>query len=63
MGITKLAIERPVFILMVMVLIVMIGIMGYRSMGLEENPDVSFGMITVSTQYPGPGAEEVNNLL
>ena len=63
MGITKLAIERPVFILMVMVLIVMIGIMGYRSMGLEENPDVSFGMITVSTQYPGAGAEEVNNLL
>ncbi|MCH7904712.1 MAG: efflux RND transporter permease subunit [Armatimonadetes bacterium] len=63
MGITKLAIERPVFILMVMVLIVMIGIMGYRSMRLEENPDVSFGMITVSTSYPGAGAEEVNNLL
>ena len=63
MGLTKLAIQRPVFILMVMILLVLLGTMGYRSMRVEENPDVTFGMITITTSYPGAGAEEVNNLV
>ena len=63
MGLTKIAIQRPVFILMVMVLVVMMGITAYRSMRVEENPDVSFGFISITTIYPGAGAEEVNNLV
>ena len=60
MGLTKLAIQRPVFILMVMALIVMGGLVAFNSMRVEENPDVSFGIISISTSYPGAGAEEVN---
>ena len=63
MGLTKLAIQRPVFILMLMLLIVMTGFTAYRSMRVEENPDVSFGFISITTVYPGAGAEEVNNLV
>ena len=63
MGLTKLAIQRPVFILMVMALIVMGGLVAFNSMRVEENPDVSFGIISISTSYPGAGAEEVNNLV
>ena len=63
MGLTKLAIQRPVFILMLMLLIVMMGFTAYRSMRVEENPDVSFGFISITTIYPGAGAEEVNNLV
>lgn len=63
MGLTKLAIQRPVFILMLMVLIVLMGRTAYNSMRVEENPDVSFGTISITTIYPGAGAEEVNNLV
>ena len=63
MGLTKLAIQRPVFILMLMVLVVMMGYIAYNSMRVEENPDVSFGTISITTVYPGAGAEEVNNLV
>ncbi len=63
MGLTKLAIQRPVFILMVMVLILLMGRTAYNSMRVEENPDVSFGTISITTVYPGAGAEEVNNLV
>ncbi len=63
MNLTLTAIKRPVLILMVMVLAIMAGFVGYRSMRVEENPDVQFGMITITTIYPGAGPDEVNNLI
>lgn len=63
MNLTLTSIKRPVLILMVMALAIMAGIVGYRSMRVEENPDVQFGIITVTTIYPGAGPDEVNNLI
>ena len=63
MGLTKTAITRPVFILAVMVTIILMGFIGYRSMRVELNPDVSFGVVTVTTVYPGAGPDEVNTLI
>ncbi len=63
MGLTKIAITRPVFILMVMVAAVMLGLIGYKSMRVELNPDVSFGVVTVVTVYPGAGPDEINTLI
>ncbi len=63
MGLTKIAITRPVFILMLMLAAMFMGALSYQSMRKEQNPDVSFGMITVTTVYPGAGPEEVNNLV
>ena len=63
MGLTRTAIQRPVFILMMMLAVVMMGTIGYNSMRLELNPDVSFGVVTVTTVYPGAGPEEVNTLI
>lgn len=63
MGLTRVAIARPVFILMLMLLAFMMGTIGYRSMRVEQNPDVQFGFITVTTIYPGAGPEEVNTLV
>ena len=63
MNLTKIAIERPVLILMLMLAAILAGVVGYKSMRLEENPDVSFGVVTVTSIYPGAGPEEVNNLI
>jgi len=63
MGLTKTAITRPVFILMLMVAAVMMGLIAYQSMRVELNPDVNFGVVTVSTAYPGAGPDEINSLI
>src|SRR5689334_5069702 len=63
MGLTKTAITRPVFILMLMLAAVLLGWRSYQGMRKEQNPDVSFGVITISAPYPGASPDEVNNLV
>ena len=48
---------------MVMCLFMLMGYMASQSMRKEQNPDVQFGTITVSTVYPGAGPEEINTLV
>jgi HAE1 family hydrophobic/amphiphilic exporter-1 len=63
MGLTKTAITRPVLILMLMVAAVLLGYMSYGGMRKEQNPEVSFGVITITTPYPGASPDEVNTLV
>ncbi len=63
MGLTKLAIQRPIFILMLMMAAIFMGVRGSQTMRTELNPDVNFGMVTITTVYPGAGPEEVNELI
>ena len=63
MGLTKVAITRPVFILMLMLAAMLLGTMSLRQMRVELNPEVSFGVLNVTTVYPGAGPEEVNELI
>lgn len=63
MGLTKTAITRPVFILMLMLAFVLLGWKSYQGMRKEQNPEVSFGVVTVSTPYPGASPDEVNTLV
>ncbi|MBX7134269.1 MAG: efflux RND transporter permease subunit [Fimbriimonadaceae bacterium] len=63
MGLTKVAITRPVFILMLMLLAFMMGTIGYRSMRVEQNPEVQFGVVTITSIYPGAGPDELNTLV
>jgi hydrophobic/amphiphilic exporter-1 (mainly G- bacteria), HAE1 family len=63
MGLTKVAITRPVFILMLMVAAVLMGWLSYTSMRVELQPDVQFGVVTVTSVYPGAGPDEIQNLV
>lgn len=63
MNFTRAAINRPVFVLMLMAAAILIGALSFNSMRIELNPEVNFGVVTVSTVYPGAGPEEMNNLV
>lgn len=63
MGLTRIAISRPVFMLMLMLAAMLMGWLSYNSMRVEQNPDVQFGVISVTTVYPGAGPDEVNTLI
>jgi len=49
--------------LMLMLAAIFIGRLSYNSMRVEQNPDVQFGVITVTTIYPGAGPDEINTLI
>ena len=63
MELTKAAINRPVFIFMLMLAAIGVGLLSFYTMRVELNPEVNFGAVTVSTTYPGAGPEEINNLI
>ncbi|MBX3269086.1 MAG: efflux RND transporter permease subunit [Sandaracinaceae bacterium] len=59
MTLSDVAIERPVFITMVSVAIVVLGLLGLRTLGVNLFPDVSFPVVTITTVYPGASPDEV----
>jgi HAE1 family hydrophobic/amphiphilic exporter-1 len=63
MNLTRTAINRPIFILMIIVAAILGGFVSYRSMRVEQNPEVSFGTITVVTTYAGASPDDINELI
>ncbi|RMG23825.1 MAG: efflux RND transporter permease subunit, partial [Armatimonadetes bacterium] len=63
MNLTLAAIRRPVWVLMVMLAMLVLGFLGLRSMPREQNPEVDFPFVTVTTVYPGAGPEEIETLV
>ncbi len=63
MQLTRLAVYRPVFILMVVLAFVVIGLRARGGMKTELNPKVDLPFVTVTTTYPGAGPEEVETLI
>ena len=63
MNLTRTAIARPIFILMLIMAAFLGGLISYRSMRVEQNPEVSFGTITVVTTYAGASPDDINELL
>jgi hydrophobe/amphiphile efflux-1 (HAE1) family protein len=59
----KLSIERPVFISCVISMIVLLGVLSYRSLGVDELPDVNFPYVVVMTGYNGAGPEEIETMV
>lgn len=63
MNLPKLAIDRPVFMSCAVILIVVLGIMGYFNLGVDQYPDVNLPVVMVSVPYKGAGPEEIETLV
>ncbi len=61
MWITKTSINNPVFATMVMVGLMVLGLFSYKTLGVEQQPDVEFPYITVQVLYPGASPEGVES--
>ena len=53
LGLSDLAIRRPVFITMLSVAIVVLGLLGYSRLATDLYPPVNFPFLIVQTVYPG----------
>ena len=59
MWLTQVSIRRPVFILMVVAALIVMGLNSAKKMNLELNPKVDLPFVNVLTTYPGAGPEEI----
>ena len=53
MKIAEIAIKRPVFAAMVIMVPIVFGLLAYPRMGVEQFPSVEFPFVTVAAVYPG----------
>ncbi len=63
MALTRVAIQRPLFTLMVILAVVVLGLVSATRLGVDLLPSVNIPVVTVSIVYPGAGPEVVEQLV
>lgn len=63
MSLADLSIRKPTFITCIVILMLAVGALCMRKLGVDLFPDVTFPVITVTTSYPGAGPSEVETLV
>jgi HAE1 family hydrophobic/amphiphilic exporter-1 len=58
---SKISVRRPVFATVLMLTIVVVGLVGYRSLGVDKFPRIDFPMVVVTTVYPGASPASVES--
>ena len=59
MWITKTSINQPVFATMVMLALMVLGVISYSRLGVEQMPDIQVPGIWMQVRYPGASPEQV----
>src|SRR3954471_14332229 len=57
MFLSDVSIKRPVFATMMMVALVVLGVVSYRRLAVDEYPDVTYPVVVAQTTYPGASPE------
>lgn len=59
----RISIDRPVFMCMVQAFLIVLGFIGFVRIGVDLMPDIEPPIITITTQYPGAGPNEIESLV
>ena len=57
MFLSDVSIKRPVFATMMMVALVVLGVVSYRRLAIDQYPDVTYPVVVVQASYPGASPE------
>ncbi|AOY78122.1 efflux RND transporter permease subunit [Clostridium formicaceticum] len=63
MGLSKLAVKRPVMIAMIMLIIILLGTISFTRLPIDLYPAMEIPVAIVSTSYSGVGPHEIENLI
>jgi HAE1 family hydrophobic/amphiphilic exporter-1 len=63
MNLADLSIKRPTFITCVIVLMLALGWLSFKKLGVDLFPNVTFPVVVVNLPYPGAGPSEVETLV
>jgi multidrug efflux pump len=59
MNLSAISIKNPVFAWMLMFSLILFGVLGFKQLGLNENPDVDYPSVSISYNYDGATPEVV----
>lgn len=59
MNISEISIKNPVFSWMIMFSLILFGVLGFKQLGINENPDVDYPSVSISYSYDGATPEVV----
>lgn len=63
MALTNTSIKRPVATSMVFLIIIILGIAGFRYLPVDLLPPIEYPQLTVATDYPNVGPEEIEKII
>jgi len=63
MGLTRVAVARPVFILMVISAMVILGLVAFTRLNAELFPNINVPVVTIATTYSGASPDDVDRLV
>ena len=58
-ALARLCVRRPVFASVLIIALVVVGVVGYTSLGVDRFPRIDFPVVAVITRLPGAAPEEV----
>ena len=61
MWFTRVSLRNPVFAVMVMAALVVLGLFSLQRLNVDQFPNVDFPIVVVSTEYPGAAPEIVES--
>lgn len=63
MNLTRLAVNRPIATTMVFLIIIILGIMGFRYLPVDLLPPIEYPLLSIRTYYPNVGPEEIETII
>ncbi len=63
MAITKTSISRPIATSMLFLIIITLGVMGFRFLPVDLLPPIEYPQLTIATNYDNVGPEEIENII
>jgi HAE1 family hydrophobic/amphiphilic exporter-1 len=63
MKITTISVHRPIATLMLFLIVIVIGITGFRYLPVDLLPSIDYPRLTVRTNYPNVGPEEIEKII
>lgn len=63
MNLSRLSVNRPIGITMLILIILMLGFVSFTNLSIDLFPELNLPILVVYTEYPGAGPSEVENLV
>src|SRR5690606_30869692 len=57
----RICVQRPVFAWVLMLVILVLGVVGYKGLGVDKFPNVDLPVVVITTTLPGAAPDEVES--
>ena len=63
MGLTKTSVKRPIATAMVYLIVIVLGVTGFRFLPVDLLPPIEYPRLSISVDYPNVGPEEIETII